>query len=42
MAMGLLVERLGQDERDARAEFASRFSDFASKSQRKLVKRTFR
>jgi CHAD domain-containing protein len=41
MAMGLLVERLGEDERAARAEFASRFAEFASKSQRKLVKKTF-
>jgi CHAD domain-containing protein len=41
MAMGLLVARLGEDERAARTEFASRFAEFASKSQRKLVKKTF-
>jgi CHAD domain-containing protein len=41
MAMGVLVERLGQDERAARNEFAERFAAFASKSQRGLVKDTF-
>lgn len=41
MAMGALVERLGEDERAARAEFAQRFAAFAEKAQRKRVKRTF-
>jgi CHAD domain-containing protein len=41
MAMGLLVERLGDDERAARAEFAARFASFASKETRSLVKETF-
>ncbi len=41
MAMGVLVERLGEDERAARQAFAERFAVFASKSQRKLVKDTF-
>ena len=34
MAMGVLVERLGEDELAARAEFAERFAAFASKAQR--------
>jgi CHAD domain-containing protein len=41
MAMGLLVERLGEDERAARAEFESRFATFASKETRALMKQTF-
>jgi CHAD domain-containing protein len=41
MAMGLLVERIAEDQRSARAEFADRFATFASKEQRKLVKETF-
>lgn len=41
MAMGVLVERLGEDERAARQAFAERFEAFASNSQRKLVKDTF-
>jgi CHAD domain-containing protein len=41
MAMGVLVERLGEDEQAARNEFAERFAAFASKSQRGLVKETF-
>ena len=41
MAMGVLVERLGEDERAARAEFAERFAGFASSAQRALVKETF-
>ncbi len=41
MAMGVLVERLGDDERAARHAFAERFEAFASNSQRKLVKDTF-
>jgi CHAD domain-containing protein len=41
MAMGVLVERLAEDERAARQAFAERFGVFASKAQRKLVKDTF-
>jgi CHAD domain-containing protein len=41
MAMGVLVEHLGRDERDARAEFAERFASFASKQQQQLVRETF-
>ncbi len=41
MAMGLLVERIGADQRAAREELAERFAAFASKAERKLVARTF-
>jgi CHAD domain-containing protein len=41
MAMGVLVEHLGEDERAARGEFAERFAVFASNSQRQLVIETF-
>jgi CHAD domain-containing protein len=41
MAMGVLVERLHEDEQAARDEFAARFADFASKAQRKVVRGTF-
>ncbi len=41
MAMGVLVERLAEDEQAARGEFSERFAAFASKSERKLVKDTF-
>jgi len=41
MAMGVLIEHLGEDERAARAEFAESFASFASKPQRTLVKETF-
>jgi CHAD domain-containing protein len=41
MAMGVLIEHLGEDERAARAEFAERFAVFASKPQRALVRETF-
>ena len=41
MAMGVLIEHLGGDERAARAEFAQRFASFASRSQRALVRETF-
>ncbi len=41
MAMGVLVERLAQDQQAARNEFADTFGEFASGSQRKLVKDTF-
>jgi CHAD domain-containing protein len=42
MAMGALVQRLGEDEQAARGEFAESFVSFAAKSQRRLVKETFR
>jgi CHAD domain-containing protein len=41
MAMGVLIEHLGRDERDARAEFAERFRSFAAKEQQELVRETF-
>ena len=41
MAMGVLVERLAEDERAARQAFAERFEAFSSKAQRRLVKDTF-
>jgi CHAD domain-containing protein len=41
MAMGVLVLRLHEDERAARGEFAEVFAEFASASQRQLVKDTF-
>jgi CHAD domain-containing protein len=41
MAMGVLIERLEQDEQAARGEFAERFAGFAGKAQRRLVKETF-
>ena len=41
MAMGVLIEHLGEDERAARTEFAERFAAFASKSQRARVRETF-
>jgi len=41
MAMGVLVQRLGAEQAQARAQFAERFSAFAAKSQRKLVSQTF-
>jgi CHAD domain-containing protein len=42
LAMGLVLERLGQDQARARAEFAERFAAFADRSQQRLVRRTFR
>jgi CHAD domain-containing protein len=42
MAMGVLVERLDEHQRDARAEFAERFGDFAAAEQQAVVKETFR
>jgi CHAD domain-containing protein len=41
MAMGVLVERFMTEEAAARAEFADRFADFASKEQRRLVQEHF-
>jgi CHAD domain-containing protein len=42
MAMGILVERLKEQQDAARGEFHARFSAFASSEQRALVKKTFR
>jgi CHAD domain-containing protein len=42
MAMGVLVERLGEDERAARQAFAERFEAFSSQEQHRLVKETFK
>jgi CHAD domain-containing protein len=41
MAMGVLVERLAEDEQQAREEFAQAFSSFSSPSQRERMKETF-
>ena len=41
MAMGQLIERLEKQEAEARAEFADRFSSFAAKWQRKMMRETF-
>ena len=41
MAMGLLVQRLGDEQAQARAEFAERFAEFAASEQRALVRTTF-
>jgi CHAD domain-containing protein len=42
MAMGVLVQRLGEEQAQAREQFAERFERFAAKPQRKLVSQTFR
>ncbi len=42
MAMGVLVDRLEADKRTTRDEFAQRLDAFAAKSQRHLVRDTFR
>ena len=41
MAMGVLVQRLGEEQAQAREQFAERFEQFAAKAQRKLVAQTF-
>jgi CHAD domain-containing protein len=41
MAMGVLVQRLGDEQSAAREEFAESFAGFAAKPQRKLVDETF-
>jgi CHAD domain-containing protein len=41
MAMGVLIERLSEQQDDARAEFAERFAAFSSPEQRQRVKQTF-
>ena len=42
MAMGVLIERLQEQQDSARAEFNERFAAFASPDQRALVRETFR
>lgn len=42
MAMGVLVERLEEQQDEARAEFHACFTAFSSPEQRALVKKTFR
>lgn len=42
LALGVLVERLQAEQREARAGFAERFAAFAAPDQRELVRRTFR
>ncbi len=41
MAMGVLVQRLGEEQAQAREQYAERFAGFAAKSQRKLARQTF-
>jgi CHAD domain-containing protein len=41
LAMGQLVDRLEEQQAEARAEFAERFAAFASRQQRALVRETF-
>jgi CHAD domain-containing protein len=41
MAMGLLVERVVEDQRAAHREFQDVFAAFATKDRRRLVKETF-
>jgi CHAD domain-containing protein len=41
MAMGVLVQRLSEEQAVARAQFAESFAGFAARSQRKLVEQTF-
>ncbi|HTX31458.1 MAG TPA: CHAD domain-containing protein [Solirubrobacteraceae bacterium] len=42
MTMGQLVERLDEQQAQARAEFAARFADFASPQNRALVRQVFK
>jgi hypothetical protein len=37
----VLVQRLSEEQAQARAQFAERFKQFAAKGQRKLVAQTF-
>jgi CHAD domain-containing protein len=41
MAMGVLVQRLGREQAQARAEFAASFAEFSAKEQRGVVAKTF-
>jgi CHAD domain-containing protein len=42
LVLGVLLERLGVEQREARSHFAERFAAFAAPDQRKLVSSTFR
>jgi CHAD domain-containing protein len=42
LALGTLVDRLEDEQEDARGHFAERFAPFAAKSQQKVVDQTFR
>jgi hypothetical protein len=42
IAMGRLIERLEEEAASARNEFAEHFAAFSSRTQRKLVRDTFR
>jgi CHAD domain-containing protein len=42
LVLGVLVDRLGAQQREARSHFAERFAAFAAPDQRKLVSSTFR
>jgi hypothetical protein len=42
MVLGVLVERLADEQHEARSHFAETFAAFASPHQRKLVSSTFR
>jgi hypothetical protein len=42
VAVGALIQRLGEDEQAARTQFAKHFEPFATADQRRLVKETFR
>jgi CHAD domain-containing protein len=41
VAIGALIQRLAEDEQDARAEFKQHFAPFAAREQRRLVRETF-
>lgn len=41
MTMGVLVQRLGEEQAHAREQFGERFEQFAAKPQRRLVKQVF-
>jgi CHAD domain-containing protein len=42
LALGVLIDNLGGQQRSARDQFAARFGAFSARDQRKLVKTTFR
>ena len=41
LALGVVIERLENEQHDARDDFAERFGAFATKRQRRLVRETF-
>jgi hypothetical protein len=41
MAMGVLIDRLGADERAARREFRERFAELNDDSRREVFMQTF-